>query len=137
MKNSSLRVADYMTCYVVTVAQEEEIMRAVSMLVANDISGVPVVDEKKGVVGLLTERDCLDVALSAGYFDEPGGQVADFMSAPVETVTSQDKLMDVAVRFRDTPYRRFPVVDNGRLLGVISRRDVLRAMQKGAWFKRT
>ena len=137
MKNSSLRVVDYMTCDVVTVTQETEIMRAVSMLVAKDISGVPVVDEKTNVVGLLTERDCLEVALSAGYFDEPGGRVADFMSAPVETVTSQDKLMDVAVRFRDTPYRRFPVVDDGRLLGVISRRDVLRAMQKGAWFKRT
>ena len=137
MKAASLRVGDFMTRDVVTVGHETEIMRAVSMLVDKDISGVPVVDENNNLVGLLTERDCLEVALSAGYFDEPGGRVADFMSTPVDTATSEDRLMDVAVRFRDTPFRRLPVVDNGRLVGVISRRDVLRAMRNGAWFERT
>lgn len=136
MKKPSLRVADYMTRDVLTVTEETEIMRAVFMLVAEDISGVPVLDEHDALVGLLTERDCLDVALSAGYFDEPGGRVSEFMSAPVDTVTSQDKLMDIAVRFRDTPHRRFPVVDDGRLVGVISRRDVLRALRQGVWFER-
>jgi CBS domain-containing protein len=136
MKNASLRVADYMSRDLVTVTQDTEIMRAVFMLVEKDISGVPVLDEHGALVGLLTERDCLDVALSAGYFDEPGGRVSEFMSAPVDTVTSQDTLMDIAVRFRDTSYRRFPVVDDGRLVGIVSRRDVLRALRQGAWFEK-
>ena len=66
----------------------------------------------------------------------PGGLVADFMSRPVETVTSQDRVMDIATQFRDIRFRRFPVVDDGSLVGIISRRDVLRALKRGVWFQR-
>ena len=136
MDTSSLRVTDYMTRKIVTVSPDTELMRAVYLLVAKELSGVPVVDGNKTLVGMLTERDCLAMAINAGYFDEPGGLVEDFMSHPVETVAPQDKLMDIALRFRDTSFRRFPVVENGKLVGIISRRDVLRALKKGVWFDR-
>ena len=136
MKGPSLRVADYMTHTVTTVTPDTDIMRAVYLLVANDISGVPVVDAQGAPVGILTERDCLTVALNAGYFDEPGGLVADYMTSPVETVAPSDRLMDIAIRFRDTRFRRFPVVDAGILVGILSRRDVLRSLKRGVWFER-
>lgn len=136
MNASSLRVADYMTRKVISVSPDTELMRAVYLLIDKELSGVPVVDTQNVVVGMLTERDCLAVAINAGYFDEPGGLVADFMSQPVETVTTQDTIMDIATRFRDTRFRRFPVVDDTRLIGIISRRDVLRALKRGVWFKR-
>jgi CBS domain-containing protein len=56
------------------------------------------------------------------------------MSTPVETVSSGENLVDVAARMAQSPYRRFPVVDQGRLVGLLSRRDVLRALDNGSWF---
>jgi len=134
--NVSLRVTDYMSRRVITVSEEMDITDAVHLLVKNDISGAPVVDRHGRLTGMLTERDCLAVALNAGYFDEPGGHVAEYMTSPVETVTIDESLMDIAVRFRDTRYRRFPVMQDGEMVGVISRRDVLRALQRGSWFRR-
>lgn len=134
--NMSLRVKDYMSRRVFTVSEDMDVTDAVHMLVKHDISGAPVVDRDGRLTGMLTERDCIAVALNAGYFDEPGGHVADYMTTPVETVTIDESLMDIAVRFRDTRYRRFPVMRDGEMVGVISRRDVLRALQRGSWFRR-
>ncbi|MEO0998396.1 MAG: CBS domain-containing protein [Pseudomonadota bacterium] len=135
--SSKLRVHDYMQRAVITVERDMEIMAAVHRLLSRDISGAPVVDEAGRLCGMLTERDCLAVALQAGYFDEPGGRVADYMSTEVVTVAPDTTLMDIAEQFRDTRFRRFPVVEAGLMVGIISRRDVLVAMQSGAWFSRT
>lgn len=134
--NVSLRVKDYMSRHVITVSEKMDVTDAVHLLVKHDISGAPVVDRDGRLTGMLTERDCIAVALNAGYFDEPGGHVADYMTSPVETVSIDESLMDIAVRFRDTRYRRFPVIKDGEMVGVISRRDILRALQRGSWFRR-
>ncbi|MDH3642459.1 MAG: CBS domain-containing protein, partial [Gammaproteobacteria bacterium] len=65
---------------------------------------------------------------------EAGGLVADYMSAPVHTVGPDDSLMDLAELFAASPFRRCPVVEDGRLIGLICRRDVLGALKGGAWF---
>lgn len=130
-----LRVKEFMTTELVTITPDTEVMRAVYLLVEHDISGLPVVDEGGNLVGILTERDCIATAINAGYFDEAGGSVGNFMSSPVETVEADDSLMDIADRLRKSTYRRFPVVEDGRLVGLISRRDVLEALKQGSWFK--
>ncbi len=130
----SLRVRDYMTTDLVTVGPQIDITQVVQMLIANDISGVLVVSDSGELVGILTERDCIATASSAGYYDELGGPASSFMSAPVETVGPDENLVDVAIRMTDSPYRRFPVLDDGKLVGLISRRDVLRALGNGSWF---
>ncbi|HSG89071.1 MAG TPA: CBS domain-containing protein [Pseudomonadales bacterium] len=129
-----LRVRDYMATQLITIGPEVEIMRAIHLLVECDISSLPVVDAQLRVVGILTERDCIRTAVEAGYFDETGGMVGDFMTTPVHTVTPDDSLMDIAELFADSSFRRCPVVADGRLVGLISRRDVLRALKSGAWF---
>jgi len=132
----SLRVRDYMTTELVTVSPQTDITHVVQMLIANDISGVLVVDDSEALVGILTERDCIATASSAGYYDELGGPAGNFMSAPVETVSADDNLVDIAIRMTDSAYRRFPVLEDGKLVGLISRRDVLRALGSGSWFAR-
>jgi CBS domain-containing protein len=122
------RVRDFCRTEVVTVRPDSAIMQAVRLMLKHDISGMPVVDDRGRLVGMLTERDCIRKAVEAGYLDEPGGSVAEFMSADVQTVGPDDPLMDVAQRFIDSPFRRFPVVEHGKLLGIIGRRDLLRAM---------
>ncbi len=129
-----LRVSDFLNSDIITVKPDDEITSVVGLLVDKDISGVPVVDENGDLVGMLTERDCIRVALSSGYYGELGGLVREFMSSPVETVDASDNLMDVAKRFVDSTHRRFPVLDSGRLVGLLSRRDVLDALMSGSWF---
>ncbi|NIW24183.1 MAG: CBS domain-containing protein [Gammaproteobacteria bacterium] len=130
----SLRVRDYMTTDLVTVLPRTDITQVVQILITNDISGVLVVSDTEELVGILTERDCIATASSAGYYDQLGGPASDFMSTPVETVAPDENLVNVAIRMTDSPYRRFPVLEDGRLVGLISRRDVLRALGSGSWF---
>jgi len=129
-----LKVRDYMMRDVVTVGPDTEITRVVSMLIEHDISGIVVVRDGDAVAGMVTERDCIGTATQSGYFDQLGGPVAEYMSAPVDTVGPDENLVDVAVRFTRSRYRRFPVVEAGRLVGIIARRDVLRALGRSAWF---
>jgi CBS domain-containing protein len=132
--NLPMRARDVMTRDVITVSVDEEITVVLSRLIENDISGVPVVDSAGALVGIVTERDCIDIALRAGYFDERGGKVAEFMTAPVETVDADSGLLDIAKRMCTTTHRRFPVLEGGRLVGLISRRDILEVLNAGAWF---
>lgn len=124
----SLKVQDYMVREVITVTPETEITRVISMLIENDISGLLVVDAHGRTVGIVTERDCIGTAVNSGYFDQLGGPVSDYMTSPVESVGPDDNLVDLAVRMTNSPFRRFPVLQDGRLAGIISRRDVLRSL---------
>lgn len=132
--NLVLRVSDHMITDVLTVAPDTEIMRVINLLIEHDISGVLVTDADRTLLGIVTERDCIAVAIQSGYFDERGGPVSEFMTFPVETVDPNDNLMDVAVRMVSSPHRRFPVVENGKLIGLIGRRDVLEVLGKSGWF---
>jgi CBS domain-containing protein len=105
-----------------------DLLDAIRILVERRISGAPVVDARGSLVGVLTERDFLKAALVAGYHGERGGCVGDHMNANVEAVNADDSLFDVATRFVETKYRRYPVIEDNRVVGVIARSDVLRAV---------
>jgi CBS domain-containing protein len=119
-----------MTRRLVTLTPQTEILRALHTLIAKNIAGAPVVDESGAVVGMLTEKDCMRVALNATYHSEYGGVVADFMASPAVSISPDEGLVDVVQRFLDTSFHRYPVVEDGRLVGVISRRDVMHALGK-------
>ena len=122
-------VKDYMAKTLVTFKPDMDVLDAVHALVKHRIAGAPVLDDAGNIVGMLSELDCLRVVLHAGYHDQMGGPVADYMSADVRTVNAGMSVFDLAQLFIDSPYRRFPVTDQNRLVGQISRRDVLRALQ--------
>ena len=125
-------VRDYMTRRVVTLAPETEVLKALMVLADNDISGAPVVNTGGRVVGMLTEKDCLKSALEATYHSEFGGLVSDYMNADVASVEPDDGIVKVAERFVAHSYHRYPVLEDGALVGIISRRDVIQALA-GAW----
>ena len=126
----SVLVSDHMTRGIVSIDQDMEIMAATRRLVDNNISGAPVLDGHGRLVGILSERDCMKVALHSGYHDVPYGLVRDYMTPDPETVAPEQSILTLAEKFIQGRFRRYPVLDNGRLVGVISRRDVLRAMVK-------
>ena len=129
MISKSLVVKDYMARTLVTFKPDTDVLDAVHVLVEKRIAGAPVVDDAGNLVGMLSELDCLKVALHAGYHGDWGGPVADYMSNGVETVDGEMSIIDLAQTFLDTKFRRFPVVKRNRLIGQIRRRDVLRALE--------
>jgi CBS domain-containing protein len=129
MSTKSCLVKDYMTRSVITFRPDTDVLDAVHELVTNRIAGAPVVDAAGNLVGMLSELDCMKVALQAGYHGHWGGPVSDFMTRDTQTVDAGMSIVDLAQHFVDTQFRRFPVVDGNRLVGQISRRDVLRALE--------
>ncbi len=123
-------IADYMATDLVTLPPEMEINRATAILLEKGYSGAPVVNGARKLVGVLSKKDCLRAALNASYYQEWGGSVADYMSSDVETLDADIDLVPAAERFLESNYRRFPVMREGRLVGQISRADLLRAISE-------
>lgn len=129
MTLKSAVVKDYMTQSLVTFTRHMDVLDAVYELVTHRIGGAPVVDEAGNLIGVLSEYDCLQVTLNATYYGERGGPVENFMQPEVVTVDAEMSIVDLAQKFIDTRYRRYPVMEGNRLVGQISRRDVLRALE--------
>lgn len=123
----SVKVADYMARKLITFQPETSVVEALGAMLDHRISGAPVVDADGRLVGILSEVDVMEVVIQDSYYDENAGIVADYMKANVETVEPEMDIYSLAERFRQEHRRRFPVVKNGKLVGQISRRDVLRA----------
>ena len=117
-----------MTGKLISFTPDTDVVEAIHTLVHHKIAGAPVVDNYGQLVGMLSEFDCLDVVLKAGYHDSPGGPVADLMTKDVKTVDANMSIFDVAQLFMESGFRRYPVLDDNRLVGQISRKDLLRAL---------
>lgn len=124
----SVAARAYMSASLVTFHPDMDVLQAIQTLVEHRISGAPVVDETGNVVGVLSQKDCLKVALSASYYGESGGRVSEFMSRNPKTVDADTSILEVAEMFMQDEYRRYPVMEENRLIGQISRHDVLRAL---------
>lgn len=122
------RIRDYMASDLIVLSPQMQILQAMTVLLEQRISGAPVVDEDERLVGVLSKKDCLKVALRSAYFQEWGGLVDQFMSIDIETMDPDLDLVTAAERFLASPFRRFPVIEDGRLIGQISRADLLRAL---------
>jgi len=128
--SQAVKVRDYMATQLVTLEPKTEILRAVHTLLTNDIAAAPVVDAAGNLVGILTERDCIRVLLNAGYHSEFGGQVSDYMSQEVQTIEAGDSIVDAAKLFFGQRFHRYPVMEDDSLVGFLSRRDVMRALEQ-------
>lgn len=126
----SVVARDYMETQVVTFTPDMEVMTAINDLVKHGISGAPVLDSNGNIVGVLSEKDCLKVALTAGYEGVPAGIVSEYMTHSVIAVEPETPILEIASRFLDSAIKRYPVVKNGKLVGQISRADVLRAINE-------
>lgn len=125
-----ITVAEFMTRPVFALAPEQPVLAALEALIGRGISGAPVVDADNRLLGVLSEYDCLRVMAGAVFHSIPEGQVSQYMSRDVETVTPAVDLFRVAAMLQEGRFRRLPVVDDGRLVGIVARRDVLRALDR-------
>lgn len=122
-------IAKYMARDVITFSVDQPIVDAIDIMLDKRISGAPVLSDKGDLVGILSEKDCLKIIVDRAYHNHPNQKstVGDYMSKDVATVDIEKDVAEVANLFLSSNYRRFPVVENGKLKGQVSRRDVMRA----------
>ena len=114
----------------VRLRPDMSLSEAIDILIDNEITGATVVDSEDRVVGLLSEKDCIQTLLKGAYDQMPAGLVSDYMTAEVITASPDTDIFKLAEMFMKRVYRRFPVVENGVMIGQITRRDLLRVIQQ-------
>ena len=94
------------------------------LLVKHKISGAPVVDENQRLLGMFTEKSCLEVMIDAAYDGLPANEVGAFMDEPADTVSADTGMLSMAQIFLNKKTRRLPVISDGKLVGQVSRRGL-------------
>jgi CBS domain-containing protein len=127
----SVEVSEYMQTKPITVRPSMNVYEAAQKIMENKVSGVAVVDENNNLVGMLSELDCLQAIVSAVYNgNSPGAAlVEDVMTKDVEVNKPGDDIIDVASSMLDHKHRRRPVVENGKLIGQVTCRQILRVIK--------
>lgn len=145
---AAMQVRDVMTRNVISVRAEEPIVTAARLMLQNRISGLPVVDAKGDLVGIVTEGDFLrrheigterrrpkwiefligPGRLAEEYVHSAGRKVGEVMTHNPRTVSEDDTLETVVELMERHRIKRLPVIRNGRMAGIISRANLLHAL---------
>lgn len=125
----ALKVKDYMTTNLITFKPDQSVQEVVESLIKYKISGGPVVNDRNELVGIISEGDCLKQLSESRYYNMPleHDNVEKRMATNVETIDGNMDVFDAANKFLQSKIRRFPIVENGKLVGQISQKDILKA----------
>lgn len=130
-KKPMATAADIMTRDLVVFSPDQPVRAAIDLLIRHRISGGPVVDQDRRFLGTLSEGDCLKSLATGSYDGEPTEAerlVCDLMNREPPTVTPSTDIYAITQAFVTNEVRRLPVLDNGRVVGQVSRRDVLKVI---------
>lgn len=127
-----LKVSDYMTKDLITFSPNQTIESVMQAIIKHRISGGPVVNDKNELVGVISEGDCIKQISESRYYNMPmqDKTIEKHMAVNVETIDGNMNIFDAANKFLNAKRRRFPIVENGKLVGQISQKDVLKAAMK-------
>ncbi len=118
-----LKAKDIMTANALTVKKDTPIYEAVEVMAKNNITGVPVVEDNMKLVGILTEKDVLN--LFYAHEHERNKTVDDFMTQPVVSFELNADLRDICDCLKNSNFRRVPVTSRGEVVGIVSRADII------------
>ena len=118
------QVKDIMTKHVIAISSEATIDEAISRILDHRVSGLPVVDAEGQLLGVISEIDVIDLVYEA---DIDADTVGDHMTRDIRALDTEATLDDAAGLFCAQSIRRIPVVREGRLVGILSRRDLILA----------
>ena len=121
-----LEAKDIMTRNVVCIKKNTPVVDAIRLMSKKNITGIPVVEDDNTLIGILSEQDVL--RLLHTYEDEKDRTVYDFMTQPAVHFEEEEPLLDVCYCLRDNSIRRVPITSNGKVVGVISRSDILKCI---------
>lgn len=115
----------------ITFKPDQPIQDVIAIIINKKIAGAPVLDDQNQLVGIISEKDCLRLIVDQAYHNLPAEtrKVSDYMTVKVQSLSPTTNVVDAAIEFLNSPIRRFPIVENGVLIGQVSRRHILRAAQ--------
>jgi CBS domain-containing protein len=117
------KAKDFMTKDVISVKRDTPILEALELMAEKNITGIPVVNDDTALEGILTERDVL--RLYHASKDKKWKVVEDFMTQPAIYFDEDEDLDEVCDCLMNNYFRRVPVTSKGKLVGIISRRDII------------
>jgi len=121
------KARDIMTANVITSKPDVLVISAIKVLINNHISGMPVVDEEGHLLGIITEHDIVNFMLSGNAADT---KLSDIMTKNVDVYNPDTPFEEIANHFAVHRNRRVPVLENRKVIGIISRRDIIIEMNK-------
>lgn len=129
-KNSNqagFKVSDFMTRDLITFKPTQSVEDVVNALIKHKISGGPVINENNELIGIISEGDCIRQISDSRYHNMPmdNNSIEKHMAINVETIDGNLNIFDAAKQFLDSKRRRFPIVQDGKLVGQISQKDIL------------
>ncbi len=127
--DSFSRVRDYMSKKLITFRPKQSVEEVIEILLKSKISGGPVVNENNELIGIISEGDCIKFINESRYYNSAVNihNVEKHMVTNVETIDANMNVFDAANKFLQSKRRRFPIVEDGKLIGQISQKDILRA----------
>ncbi len=128
-KSEAFKVSDYMTRKLITFKPEQTVEEVIQKLIQHKISGGPVVNDQNELIGIISEGDCIKQISDSRYYNMPfeHNKIEAHMARNVETIDGDTNIFDAANKFIQSKRRRFPIVENGKLVGQISQKDILKA----------
>ena len=111
-----------MTTDVISANRQTEIYEAIKTMVENNITGLPVVNKDMSLVGVISEKDVLNLLYN---IEDKPGKVEDFMTKKPVCFNADDSLIDIAECFIENNFRRVPIVAKGKLVGIVTRKDII------------
>ncbi len=112
-----------MTTDVITVKRHTPLSRVIEILTDNNITGLPVVNDDRTLAGIISEKDVLSLVYES---EDDSAKVEDFMTKDVVSFEQNEDLIAICECLVNNNFRRVPIVSDGKLVGVISRRDIIK-----------
>ncbi len=133
---SSILVKDYMQANVQAIKADASVREVVEHLLKWNITGAPVVDASMAVVGFVSEQDCIKEMLNSAFYAEDSALVTSIMRCDVLSVTPETSILEIAETMLGNKPKNYPVIEHGRLVGLINRRHILQALKQhsGSYF---
>lgn len=129
------KARDIMTKDVLVVTPDTPVGFAVKILAMRQLSGFPVVDNEKKLLGIISEKDLMGILLEDRAASDR--TVGDYMTGNVKTFSPDDDAMEICRFLLEQPFRRIPIVDNGYLVGIVSRADIIQLLWKTKFESKT
>jgi CBS domain-containing protein len=147
-----MNAVDVMVRDVVTISPDADVAEAAKLLIEHDISALPVVDDDGSVIGMISEADLLrreeigaekqrpwwleaimpGTALAADFAKSHGQRVSEVMSSDVISATEETSLAEIAAILERNRIKRVPIIENGKLVGIVSRANLVQALASSA-----
>lgn len=121
-KQCSILAKDVMKCGLLTIRPQTPIYEAMEILATKNITGLPVVDDHMNLVGIVSEKDMLKLLYDPKV--KPG-KAKDFMTEEVVSFNQDDSLLDICDCLINNHFRRVPILNQGKVVGIISRADII------------